>query len=198
MVPGKARLFRDARGTAVGCACLKEVIGIGEHGERRRSGRVGRDHMEQLHLHWIGHVLGKCVGITRYRVHGCQLPHGTLKRSSYSLVIASWIARDIDVGSRVRMNQEWVCDALLSRQQACHIGIDFTDLAIGARRRHPIASCRTWGATHEMITLVGREYEQRIARIDAVTCQSSEEPGEGVIICCECRDIASLAGAVSW
>src|SRR5437660_12450526 len=41
MIPGKARLFPDTRGIAVGCTAKKEVIGVGEHRQRGCTRRVG-------------------------------------------------------------------------------------------------------------------------------------------------------------
>ncbi len=49
-----------------------------------------------------------------------------------------------------------------------------------------------------MISLIGCEDEQRVALIDPVVRQPGEELVEGVIVCFERRDVASLARAKCW
>ncbi len=78
------------------------------------------------------------------------------------------------------------------------VGIDLTDLAVGAGRGHPITACRAGWATHEVITLIGREDEQRVARVDAIVGQAREERVEGSIRGCQRRNVASLSWSISW
>src|SRR5205807_1016600 len=78
------------------------------------------------------------------------------------------------------------------------VGIDRTDLAIGAGRIHTITSCRAGWTAHKMITLVSRENELSVAGIDTIGSQPSEELAEGIIVRLECRNITGLAGAKGW
>ena len=80
------------------------------------------------------------------------------------------------------MDGKWSRDTLLSGQKTCHVGIELTDLAIGARNGHSITPWRVGGASYKMIALVGSKDEQRIALIDAIFCQAGEKCGEGVIV----------------
>src|SRR5260370_806050 len=132
------------------------------------------------------------------RIHCREFTGGTLKRTSYRLIVLCRIARNIDRRSRVRVHLEWGLDALLCCQQASHVGIDLTDLvrAIGTRRSHAITACGS--DTCEMITLISGEDEQRVARIDAIARQPREELAESIIVRLERRDITGLAGAIGW
>src|SRR6266852_9900573 len=100
MVPGKAGVLRDTWGSAVGYVCQEEVIGVGKHREGRRPCRVRRDHMQQLHLYWIGQISDELISITGDRIRCGQLPHRSFEGTSRGIG-RTWIAGDIDVGSRV-------------------------------------------------------------------------------------------------
>src|SRR5260221_718825 len=179
----------------VGRTCKKEVIGIGEHRERRRPRRIGSDHMQQFHLHRIGQEFSERVGVTCDRIQRRQLPRRTLEGTSHRR-IPGWIASDIDGGSVVGVDLERSCDTLLGRQQTCQVAIELTDLAIGTGCSHSITACRAGSAAHEVVAFVGSEDEQRVALIDAVVGQPGEELAKGAVVSLESCDIASLARAV--
>ena len=66
------------------------------------------------------------------------------------------------------MHPERCCDTLLSGQQPGEVRVDFADGAVRARRSDAVAIRRARRAADEVIALVGSEYEERVARVDAV------------------------------
>src|SRR2546428_5121589 len=50
VVPSETRVNRHAGGVTVGGACEEEVVRVSEHRERRGAGRVGCNHVQEIHL----------------------------------------------------------------------------------------------------------------------------------------------------
>src|SRR5260370_42652135 len=86
MVPGKTRADADTTRAAGGTTVEEEVVGVGEPCERWRARRVGRDHVQQLHLDRIRQRRRESDGITRARVDGGELAGRPLANSGHRSV----------------------------------------------------------------------------------------------------------------
>src|SRR5579864_1218180 len=126
--------------------------------------------MQQFLLYRIGQEIGKPIGFASDGICCGQIPRCSLEGASYSCV-PSWIANDIDVGSSIEMDVERRGNTLLRRQQTSHVGIEFTNLAVGTRDGHPIAVRRTGRTTDEVVTFISCEHEQSVALVDPVVRQ---------------------------
>src|SRR5215469_9686524 len=86
---------------------------------------------------------------------------------------------------------------LLGCQQSGQVDVDFTNLAICARRRHTITVRGRRRPAHEMVAFVRGENKKRVATIDAVVLKTGKEFAKGIIIRFQRGYIPCLTWAVS-
>src|SRR5581483_6252995 len=95
------------------------------------------------------------------------------------------------------MHLEWCRDTLLRCQQTCQVGINLTNLIVGAGNGYAVTVGRTGRAASKVIALVRREDEQGVALIDAVVRQARKELPKSRVVSRERGDVACLSGAIS-
>src|SRR5438552_1655725 len=94
------------------------------------------------------------------------------------------------------MRVESSSHVLLCCEQASQVDIYLADLTVRAGSSDAVAIGWRWCSSYEVITLVRCENEQRVALIDAIISETSEEFAKSVIIRFQRGDIACLARAV--
>src|SRR5207302_1783208 len=117
----------------------------------------------------------------RHRIDCRQVSYTTVEGARHRR-IPRRVARDIDGGSRVRVNLKRGRDALFCRQQTGHIRIELADLAICARCSYTIAIRWAGWPTNKVISFIGGEDKEGIAFIDPVPLQPLEECTESLVV----------------
>src|SRR5207302_3218886 len=130
-------------------------------------------------------------GVWIYRGQGAG---GALERARDGRVVGR-VTRDVDGRRIVGVDLERRCHTLLRGEQARHVGVDLADLvrAINAWSCDAVAAGLLDAG--EVVALIRREGEQRVAPVDAIRREAAEESAEGVVVRLQGRDVSRLAGA---
>ena len=174
----------------------EEPVGIGERSECRSPEWIRRHHVKRLHLRLVRErdhdvVLDR----VRVRVQPAELTHLTLERASRGIGLAG-IAGDVDVRRVVRVHREVRRVTELRPDHPPQVAVDLTDAVVVACDVDAVASRRCRLVADEVVSLVDREHEERVALVDPVGGEPVEELRERVVVVLELLDVAGLAGPV--
>ena len=203
VVPRERRVLRRSRG-APGLARevrhAQEVVGVREQRERRVAARVAGQHVQVAHAGLAGQEVRDVVGLPGDRVDRLDVL-GRLLQGPHAGVGLAGVAVRVDGRRRVGVHLHPRLRRTARRRERRHLPpervqarLQLADLGIRARHVDAVAAGRAALAADEVVVLVSREREQRVAAVDPVPGQPGEELAERVVVRLELGHVAGLAG----
>ncbi len=181
---------------------MKEIVGISEHHEARRTQRIASDHVQQLHLDGVGKEAREHIDLTG---------SGVDRRESGSVMleltrnggVTRGLAADVERRRHIKMNVERrfgeIKRGILLAEQCLNVGQDFADgvranrsWCVRAGSIDAIAGAIERRPARKMIILISGEDEERVAGRDAIICKTREELIEGAVIISKLLDVPRL------
>ena len=161
-------------------ARVQEEVALRERCERRRSGRVGGDHVEELLLDRVGHRHEEVCSLSPFSGSVTCMSDIACSSVARSRRAARRVARDVDVRREVGVDAEVrrrvrSVARVVRRDEPPEVTVDLGDVLVGARRGDAVAARVVGLRAGEVVLLLDRDHEQRVVLRDPVVLQAGEE-----------------------